>query len=659
MDYIGNITEVHKSGSNYKCCCPLHDGDTDPSLIIYPATNSFYCFGCGHGGNIINFVSELEHISYTEAVEMLASEANIDISQDEDYKRQKSMVEKNNDKAAKYYFKQSVIEEYLLKKRGLTKATADAFYLGYDNSRGKAIVIPLHDKNGRVIAFCRRNLDKLPKYINSRNNELYDKSEYLFNEYRAKSMLKKIKRLYIVEGYMDCMSAWQQGLACVAYCGSELTKGQITEIKEIVKYQPNTVIMYAPDNDDVGQSKIPRVWEKFKELAPKLDVRCVRLPNGIKDFNEYLLANGEISTLPSEPIAYTAIMQLLDNCVDVQQEYTVAADNIKNITNPMEKADMVIALSKRWNKSVEDVKGLTNLSYVSEEICNEFKSVDDGFSDYLDLITAGTTGIGFPSVDKVMELRPTDVVFYAGYSGTYKTMVAVEVALHNAIRLNKNVLVFSLEMSAGSFYERIIARIMKKSIYELKDMVKSGQQAVILQKIKDKLKEKILIIDKSDLSIKDVEERIALANTRMWKDGQTDFVILDYFQYLRASDFNEQEMTAKYTKVIAKKYNVIFFILSQLNRTGDSYKKPSIKMLKGSGALEASGDYVCLSWTPAQDPDITPEQYDAAKNHICMTIGKARRGALASDFELEFHPEISTIKDLSVKEVDDGESSVS
>jgi DNA primase len=238
-------------------------------------------------------------------------------------------------------------------------------------------------------------------------------------------------------------------------------------------------------------------------------------------------------------------------------------------------------------------------------------------------------------------------------------MVAVEVALHNAIRLNKNVLVFSLEMSAGSFYERIIARIMKKSIYELRDMVKNGQQAVILQKIKDKLKEKILIIDKSDLSIKDVEERIALANTRMWKDGQTDFVILDYFQYLRASDFNEQEMAAKYTKVIAKKYNVIFFILSQLNRTGDSYKKPSIKMLKGSGALEASGDYVCLSWTPAQDPDITPEQYDAAKNHICMTIGKARRGALASDFELEFHPEISTIKDLSVKEVDDGESSVS
>jgi DNA primase len=594
---------------------------------------------------------------------MLAKEANIDISQDEDYKRQKTLIEKNNDKAKAFYFKQSIIEEYLLKKRGLTKATAEAFYLGYDNSHGKAIVIPLHDKNGRVIAFCRRFLDKTPKYMNSRNNELYDKSEYLFNECRARSMLKKIKRLYIVEGYMDCMSAYQQGLSCVAYCGSELTKGQINEIKEIVKYQPNTVIMYAPDNDEVGQSKIPRVWEKFKELAPKLDVRVVRLPKGIKDFNEFLCADGSIGELPSEPIAYTSIMQLLDNCVDVQQEYSVAADNIRNISNPMEKADIVSALSKRWNKAVSDVKELTNLSFVSEEVINEFKTVDDGFSDYLDLITSGTTGIGFPSVDSVMELRPSDVVFYAGYSGTFKTMIAVEVALHNAIRLNKNVLIFSLEMSAGSFYERIIARIMKKSIYEIKDMVKNGQQAVILQKIKDKLKEKILIIDKSNLSIQEVEQRIALANSRMWKNGQTDFVILDYFQYLRAEGFDEQAATAKYTKVIAKKFNIIFFILSQLNRTGDNYKKPTIKMLKGTGDLEASGDYVCLAWTPSQDPELTADQYMQSQNHICMTIGKARRGARATEFELEFHPENSTITDLmsegNQKEVDDGKSSIS
>ena len=89
----------------------------------------------------------------------------------------------------------------------------------------------------------------------------------MFNQYRASSNLKKNKLLYVVEGYMDCMSAYQQGLSCVAYCGSELTKGQINEIGKIIKHTPNVVIMYAPDNDDAGQSKISRVYYRDWETT--------------------------------------------------------------------------------------------------------------------------------------------------------------------------------------------------------------------------------------------------------------------------------------------------------------------------------------------------------------------------------------------------------
>ena len=653
VDYISNVTKLRKSGNTYRGSCPLHGGKNTNSLAVYPEDNTFHCFSCGKSGNIISFVAELENVSYSEAIEMLAREANIDISKDVDYQRQKTLYEKNQGIAYKCYQKQAVIEEYMLKKRGINKETMDAFYIGYDNSRGKAIVIPLHDKNGRIVAFCKRNLEELPKYVNSANNELYDKSEFLFNQYRAKSMINKTQKLYIVEGYIDCMAAYQQGLACVAYCGSELTKGQINDIKEMVRYNPNTVIMFAPDNDSVGQSKIPRVMEKFSDIAPKLDVRVVKIPDGCKDFDDCLINEIEIGKLESVPIGFATISILLNSCIDVQQEYNVASEFLKTIRNPINKADIVSWLAQRWKKDIEDVKLLTSLNTTKEEIIKEFKSVDDGFSEYMDLITEETSGIGFPSIDAAMKLRRSDVVFWAGCPGTYKTMFAVEMALHNAVRLNRNVLVFSLEMSAGAFYERIIGRLLHKNIFEVEQMAKTGQQAMILQKIKDKLKEHILVIDKSNLSIDDVEERIMLANSRLWKDGKTDLVIIDYFQYLRASTFEEQSEAAKYTKVLAKKFNIVLFVLSQLNRTGDNYLRPTVKMLKGTGDLEASGDYVCLAWKPDSDPKLTPDQFLEVKNHICVCIGKARRGALATDFEFKFIPEESTIKDLSVSEVDD------
>lgn len=651
VDYIGNVTRLKKSGNTYRGKCPLHNGNNDSALSVYPENNSFYCFSCGKHGNIIDFVASLENIDYLEAIEMLAKEANIDISLDKDYCRQKTLYEKNRDQANRYYKKQSVIIDHLIVKRGLSKDTADAFYLGYDDYNGKAITIPLHDRHGRIVGFCKRYLDKLPKYINSQNNELYDKSEYLFNHYRAKNMLQNFNRLYVVEGYFDCMSAHQQGLACVAYCGSELTKGQIQEIKEIIKHTPNVVIMYAPDNDDAGQSKISRVWEKFNEVAPKLDVRVVKIPEGQKDFNNVLVSGGQIAALEAEPIAMAAIKMQLRECIDQQQEYGIAAEALRLVNNPMIKSDIINYLATHWNKDVSDVKTLTNLSFTAEEVLNEFKDIDTCFGEYIDLINEGTSGIGFPSIDAAMKLRQSDVVFGAGYSGTYKTMVAVEVAIHNAIREKKNVLVFSLEMSAGSFYERLIARIMGKDIDELEKIIKSGEQAVILQKLKSKLQERIIVLDKSNLSIKDIEQRIIIANSKVWKEGKTDVVILDYFQYLRANGFDEQAVAAKYTKVIAKTHNLIFFILSQLNRTGENFAKPSIKMLKGTGDLEASGDYVCLCWKPDADPKLTAEQYLEVKDHIGVSIGKARRGAKATEFELIFDASVGAIKDLGVDEI--------
>lgn len=651
VDYISRYTELKKVGNTYRGKCPLHNGDNHNSLTVFENDNSFYCFSCGKGGSIINFVAEQEDCSYTEAIELLALENNIDISLDKEFQAEKTLYEANQRIAYKCYKKLDVVRDYLAKERGLSNETMDNFYLGYEsNATGKAIVIPLHDRNGRIVAFCKRYLgDITPKYMNSTNNELYQKGEFLFNAYRARKMLENFQRLYICEGYIDAMSAFQQKLACVAYCGSELTKGQINEIRSIIKHTKNVTIMYAPDNDDVGLSKIQRTWEKFNELAPYLDVRVVKYPSDCKDFNEVLLKGLSIPELPSEPIALAAIKQALDNCMDKQQEFMAASEKIRYVSNPLIKQEIIEYLSKRWNKPVSDIKEITSIDFTDEELVNDFKDVDACFNDYVDLINTDGTGIGFPSVDASIKLRPSDVVFWAGYSGTFKTMVACEVALYNAFRLGKNVLFFSLEMSAGSLYERFIARIMKKPSWEIEEMVKNGSQAILLQKLRERIKEKIYIIDKSNLKMKDIEKYITVANNRILKEGQIDFVILDYFQYLNMQTFEDIASAAKYTKVIAKNNNLTFFILSQLNRTGDNFAKPTLKMLKGSGDLEASADYVVLSYTPDKDPKLTLEQREEVKNHICLLLGKARRGSKVNEFELVYNPNESKIVDLGAE----------
>lgn len=650
VDYISKYTELHKSGSTYRGRCPLHNGDNASSLTVFN-DNSFYCWSCGANGNIINFAALANNISYSEAVELLALEANIDITADKTYLEEKTEYEKNERIATKAYNQISVIREYLNDERGLSDETIDAFFLGYDNTRGKSIVIPLHDKNGRIVAFCKRYIDKLPKYTNSTNGKLYNKGEFLFNKYQAKKQLQNYQRLYVCEGYIDAMSAYQQGCACVAYCGSELTKAQILEIRQMLLHTPNVVVMYAPDNDDVGQSKIQRTWEKFNEFAPKLDVRVVRFPADKKDFNDILVSGGNIYDLPSEPIALTAIKQALNSCMDKQAEFTVAAEKIKQVKNPLTKGEIVEYLAKRWDKPVNDVKEITTLDYLDDEVIADFKDADSGFADYLTLINTEGNGIGFPTLDTAIRLRPTDVVFWAGYSGTFKTMVACEVALYNAIRLKKNVLFFSLEMSAGSLYERLISRILGTTPDKVQEMAQNGKQAVILSKLKESLQERIWVVDKSNLTMKDIERYVTIANTRIVKEGKIDMIILDYFQYLNMNTFEEIAESAKYTKTIAKNNDLVFFILSQLNRTGDNYARPTLKMLKGSGDLEATGDYVVLAYRPEFNPNLTLDEQVKLQGHLSLYLGKARRGSRATEFELVYNPEKSKLEDCGV--VDD------
>lgn len=278
VDLISQYTELRQSSKGYLGKCPLHNGDGQSTIWVTENPAIFYCFSCGKTGNAIHFYMEIENIDYNTAVEQIAEANNVDIGKNEDWKRQKTHTEKCNNLMRKYQSRLDKCIDYLKNERALTEATISEFKLGWtpdiseDNvSFSKpekytglsGIAIPLHDKNGRVVAFSYRTFSQ-PKYINSMNNDLYIKSDYLYNADKAKRLIKD--RLYVVEGYFDVMAAHQQGLPCVAYAGSMLSKGHIQGIKEMCARRENVSLYLAPDNDQAGQDNIERMRERLKLL---------------------------------------------------------------------------------------------------------------------------------------------------------------------------------------------------------------------------------------------------------------------------------------------------------------------------------------------------------------------------------------------------------
>lgn len=279
VDLISQYTELRQISKGYNGKCPLHEGDGPNTIWVTENPGWFYCFSCGATGNAIHFYAEAEKISFNEAVEKIAEINNIDIGKNEEWKKQKSYTEQCDSKARQLHAKVDKVVDYLMLQRGLTREIINEFQLGYNDKIShkdktiNGISIPLRDKNGRTIAFAYRTFGE-PKYINSVNNDYYIKGDFLFNADKAKRLIKD--RLYVVEGYMDAISAHQQGLPCVAYAGAMLTKGHIAGIKELCANKSNVTIYLAPDNDDTGMNNVERMREKLKIL--NMPTRVVEIP---------------------------------------------------------------------------------------------------------------------------------------------------------------------------------------------------------------------------------------------------------------------------------------------------------------------------------------------------------------------------------------------
>jgi len=325
VDVVSDFVTLRKRGVNYVGLCPFHP-DKTPSFYVSPAKNISKCFACGEGGSPVYFVMKHEQLSYNDALRFLAKKYNIEIQERELTSDEKQMQNTResmfivNGWAQKHFASRLFEHEEgrtialrYFNERGFREETIRKFQLGYalekrddlyqtglqsgykaeymektglivryedetfiDRFRGR-IIFPVHTISGKVIAFGGRILkknDKLAKYVNSPESEIYHKSRELYGLFLAKQAIAKANKCFLVEGYTDVISMFQAGVEnVVASSGTALTAGQINLIRRITN---NITVIY--DGDAAGIKAAIRGIDLLLEEG--MNVKVVLLPEG-------------------------------------------------------------------------------------------------------------------------------------------------------------------------------------------------------------------------------------------------------------------------------------------------------------------------------------------------------------------------------------------
>ena len=328
VDVISNYVRLKRSGSSYVGLCPFHN-EKSPSFSVSQSKQLYHCFGCGAGGNVITFVMEYENMTFLEAVKMLGERAGMTLeetsySEEEKKNRDiKTRLLEVNKIAATYYYHSLKSEngriglEYFA-KRGLDGATINRFGLGYAGQSGNElyrylkekgyddellkesglftyergihdkfwnrVMFPIMDINNKVIGFGGRVMgDAKPKYLNSPETRLFDKSRNLYGLNIARTSRKP--NMIICEGYMDVISLHRAGFnQAVASLGTALTPGQASIMK---RYTDNVLITY--DSDEAGTKAALRAIPILKEAG--LSTKVINM-KPYKDPDEFIKALG-------------------------------------------------------------------------------------------------------------------------------------------------------------------------------------------------------------------------------------------------------------------------------------------------------------------------------------------------------------------------------
>lgn len=380
VSVVSRYVQLNQKGGRYWGLCPFH-GEKTASFSVNPQRQAYYCFGCHAGGSAINFVMEMEHLEFRDAVRQLAEQFNMEVPamvQDKDdgvSRTEKERLYEANRQCARFFHKQLWLPENrgvldYLYGRGLDDATIRMFGLGstpprgdgatkalvsagfsedelvragisvrrdgrvYDMFRQRAI-FPIIDANGHVLGFGGRALgDIKPKYLNTGDTPIFNKRLGVF----AANLLRKergLKRVILTEGYMDVVALTQAGLKGVcATLGTALTLEQARLLK---RYAPEIWVSY--DGDSAGQHAILRALDIFEEEG--VAARVLDFPDGM-DPDEYVRAYGAQAVeqlKPVDPTTYRVKQEAGNFDLSTQEgrtNYAIAcAKHLRKVSDPV------------------------------------------------------------------------------------------------------------------------------------------------------------------------------------------------------------------------------------------------------------------------------------------------------------------------------------
>lgn len=339
VDVIGRYVTLKKTGTRYRGLCPFHQEKT-PSFIVYPDRRSWHCYGaCSTGGDVISFIQKKENMEFGDAVRMLAAMAGVELRRvgESETSSLLNRLRRIHELAAAFYHDQllhspqaQAARDYVA-RRGLNAQTVADFQIGYapdgwdhllrylqereltlddleqaglvvrkegggayDRFRNR-IMIPIRDAMGRVIGFGGRVLDDgVPKYMNSPQTPLFDKSRVIFALDRAKRAIRVKEQVVLVEGYMDVISAHQHGFEnVVAAMGTAVTEYQL---QTLTKYAKN--LIFALDADAAGINATIRSLHLARE-ALSAGLQPVPTPRGTMRYEKQLSAALKVALLPA------------------------------------------------------------------------------------------------------------------------------------------------------------------------------------------------------------------------------------------------------------------------------------------------------------------------------------------------------------------------
>jgi len=403
VDVISRYVSLKKSGRNYMGLCPFHKEKT-PSFSVHPVKQIYKCFGCGAGGNVFSFLMEHEHISFIDAVKRLAEETGTELELQEKSPEVESENERlfQANETAQSFFQRQLREnknvlEYL-KKRGVTEKSIERFKLGfapdawdgllkhiqhfkypietfaklglilkrekvddptrreeghYDRFRNR-LMFPIHNTSGKVVGFGGRDLsgkEDTPKYINSPESPIYQKSYILYGLYFAKEAIGKLRTAIFVEGYMDWLQLFQNGIEnVVATSGTSLTEDHARVIR---RYTSDICVCY--DSDTAGIGAAVRGGEIL--FQNNLEVKVLLLPEG-QDPDSYVAENGAEKFLELVKKAedyFTFRLNQVENKFDLQKalERSQAVSEILEALAPLRdniKTNLYMErIAEKWN----------------------------------------------------------------------------------------------------------------------------------------------------------------------------------------------------------------------------------------------------------------------------------------------------------------------